>query len=137
LPSSSATVEDLHEWRKQVKHLRHQLELLTPTWPKFVGELASQAEQLGELLGEDHDLAVLRETLAASRAAGEFDTSLESLFRLIDKERRRLQLEAISKGELLYRDSPKRFVDRLEAYWRRWFRKSKRKRESNYATASV
>lgn len=134
---SEATVESLHEWRKQVKYLRHQLELLAPTWPKVVGELASQADQLGELLGEDHDLAVLGSTLGSSQAADRLDQSVDSLTVLIDRERKKLQLQAISKGELLYRDSPKQLVHRLEAYWRKWFKKSKRKREANYATASI
>jgi CHAD domain-containing protein len=134
---TDATVENLHEWRKQVKYLRHQLELLAPTWPKVVGELAKQADELGEQLGEDHDLAVLGSTLASPPAAESLNQSVDEFTALIDRERKKLQVEAISKGELLYRDSPKQFVHRLEAYWQRWFKKSRRKREANYATASV
>ena len=45
---AEATVENLHEWRKQVKYLRHQLELLAPTWPKVVGELAKPGRRSWE-----------------------------------------------------------------------------------------
>jgi CHAD domain-containing protein len=134
---SDATVENLHEWRKQVKYLRHQLELLAPTWPKVVGELAKEADGLGELLGEDHDLAVLGSTLASPPVADMLKQSVDEFGALIERQRKKLQVEAISKGELLYRDSPKQLVHRLEAYWRRWFKKSRRKREASYATASV
>ena len=134
---SDATVENLHEWRKQVKYLRHQLELLAPTWPKVVGELAKEADGLGELLGEDHDLAVLGSTLASPPAADMLKQSVDEFGALIERQRKKLQVEAISTGELLYRDSPKQLVHRLEAYWRRWFKKSTRKRETSYATASM
>src|SRR5262249_17381308 len=54
-------VENLHEWRKQVKYLWHQLQVLQPVWPGVMEQLAEQAHLLTQLLGEDHDLAVLRE----------------------------------------------------------------------------
>src|SRR5262249_2511594 len=45
------TTAKLHEWRKQVKYLRHQLEILEPLWSGVLGELVKQAHQLGQLLG--------------------------------------------------------------------------------------
>src|SRR6185437_15466984 len=39
------TPANLHEWRKQVKYLWHQLQALQPLWPGPVGELADQAHQ--------------------------------------------------------------------------------------------
>src|SRR4029077_8134747 len=37
------TPANLHEWRKQVKYLWHQLQALQPLWPGAIGELADQA----------------------------------------------------------------------------------------------
>ena len=61
--TADPTVTKLHEWRKQVKYLRYQLEILRTIWPEMIEPLAGQADHLGELLGDDHDLAVLRQML--------------------------------------------------------------------------
>ena len=112
-----ATVENLHEWRKQAKYLRYHLELLTPTWPEVVGTLAAEAKKLGDLLGDDHDLAVLRAMVVPSHARGHAEQD-GFLGELIDRQREKLQAKAIASGELLYRERPKEFVRRLTAYWR-------------------
>lgn len=119
-----ASVAKLHEWRKQAKYLRYQLELLTPSWPKVVGDLARQAKKLGDLLGDDHDLAVLHWTLSENEEDGELAGGMKELGDLIEDRRQMLERKAIPRGELLYRDRPKQFVDRLEAYWKKWQERS-------------
>ncbi|HEY4233777.1 MAG TPA: CHAD domain-containing protein [Lacipirellulaceae bacterium] len=114
------SVANLHEWRKQIKYLRHQLELLTPIEPTIVGTLAGHAESVGDLLGEDHDLAVLREKLSAEVAGERIARHMTVLGPLIDDERQSIQVEAIPKGKMLFRDNPKKFVNRLKNFWREW-----------------
>jgi CHAD domain-containing protein len=114
------SVANLHEWRKQIKYLRHQLELLTPIEPTIVGTLAGHAESVGDLLGEDHDLAVLREKLSAEIAGERIARHMTVLGPLIDDERQSIQVEAIPKGKMLFRDNPKKFVNRLKNFWREW-----------------
>jgi len=48
-----------HAWRKQVKHLRHQLETVRPIDPSGFGGVIAVLDTLGEVLGADHDLTVL------------------------------------------------------------------------------
>ncbi|REK12479.1 MAG: CHAD domain-containing protein [Actinobacteria bacterium] len=67
-----------HEWRKSVKYLRHQMELLTPIWPEVVVGMAVTLERIGELLGQDHDLAMLLQKLDADAALGFADSSSRS-----------------------------------------------------------
>jgi CHAD domain-containing protein len=55
--------ENLHEWRKRVKDLWYELRLLTPACGPSVNGQAEEADRLADLLGDDHDLGVLRETL--------------------------------------------------------------------------
>lgn len=112
------TVEKLHEWRKQTKHLRHQLEILRPLWPDRLEEFAGEAQHLGELLGDDHDLAVLREAILAKSLGDEADR--EALLALIDRRRLELKEEAISLGERFFAEKPKCFVRQLKRYWKAW-----------------
>ena len=93
--------EDLHEWRKQTKYLWHQLQILTPLAAGSVGELADEFHHLADYLGDEHDLAVLRERVAAP-----------ALKTLIDRRREELQDKALTLGERLYSDKSKAFVHR-------------------------
>lgn len=102
---SDRATDDLHEWRKQTKYLWHQLQILTPLAIGPIGELADEFHQLADYLGDEHDLAVLRERVAAS---GELTS-------LIDRRREELQEKALTLGERLYADKSKAFVHRLEA----------------------
>ncbi|HLH13663.1 MAG TPA: CHAD domain-containing protein, partial [Solirubrobacteraceae bacterium] len=70
---------EMHKWRKRVKDLRYAAEMLERRGePRSKREsrastrahkLAARADELGELLGEDHDLAVLAEHLLAGAHA--------------------------------------------------------------------
>src|SRR5262249_24991936 len=55
--NGTASDEQLHEWRKRAKDLRYQLEFLRKLWPGLLDAMADEAHELGNLLGDDHDLA--------------------------------------------------------------------------------
>jgi CHAD domain-containing protein len=115
-----SSVANLHEWRKQVKYLWHQLELLAPLWPGLIGELADQAHRLAEYLGDDHDLAVLREQVATHPGAFRDGDSQGALLALIDRRRVELLDKAIILGKRLYEERPEEFASRFGQYWRDW-----------------
>jgi CHAD domain-containing protein len=118
--AANPTVEKLHEWRKQAKYLRYQLEVLRPLWPERMGELSTEADRMGELLGDEHDLAALRQMLTddAERIGDEGDR--EVLFALIDRRRTELEQEAMLLGRRFFQDSPWDFARRLKGYWEAW-----------------
>jgi CHAD domain-containing protein len=103
--------EDLHEWRKQTKYLWHQLQLLTSLAPGPIGELADDFHRLADYLGDEHDLAVLRE-----HAAGPVKT-------LIDRRREELQDKAFALGERLFADGAKKFAHSMQKHWSEWERR--------------
>jgi CHAD domain-containing protein len=111
---SQCTTENLHEWRKRVKDLWHELQLLEPLWPAITAELVKQVHTLADYLGADHDLAVLRAALAEDACHLGSHAALEALLPLIDRRRSELQHAAFSLGQLLFRDKPKAFLRRLE-----------------------
>lgn len=58
--------EDFHEARKAIQyHWRHMV-LLAPAWPEHFHARSTEARRLAQLLGEDHDMAVLREFVTAA-----------------------------------------------------------------------
>jgi CHAD domain-containing protein len=114
------TVEKLHEWRKQAKYLRYQLEVLRPLWPERMEELAGEADRMGELLGDDHDLAMLRQALAGDADELGDEGDREALLALVDRRRAELQQEALLLGGRFFQDRPRDFARRLKGYWKTW-----------------
>jgi CHAD domain-containing protein len=113
---NAGSSEALHDWRKRVKDLRYAAELLDhdDRGGRRLRRVARAADRLGELLGEEHDLAMLAERVRAEKACfdGERATHKDVL-RLIAKRRRRLRREALGLGEHLYRLGPRKFARRV------------------------
>ncbi len=115
----SRASDDLHDWRKQVKYLWHQLQMLEPVWPRMLRELASQTHRLADHLGDDHDLAVLRRKITAHQDVFEHEDH-DALLALLDRRRKRLQNKAFKLGGRIFQEQPRRFVSRMGKYWRLW-----------------
>ncbi len=64
------TDEDFHEWRKGAKHHWRQMPLLSRAWHGYLGARASEARNLSQVLGDDHDLALLVAFVRSDAAAG-------------------------------------------------------------------
>ncbi len=111
------SVEALHAWRKRVKELRYAAETLDRGGKAYkpVRRVARRADRLGEMLGEEHDLALLEARVRErSRTfAGERKTR-KRLLALIASRRQKLRKRALREGERLYRLPPRRFVRRLK-----------------------
>jgi len=115
-----STAEKLHEWRKQTKYLRYQLEVLQPLWPARLGEMEKEADRLSELLGLDHDLVVLRQKAANTDEPIGEEEQRTLLTALIDRRRAELQEEAKVLGGRFFQDRPKSFARGLKGYWKAW-----------------
>jgi hypothetical protein len=77
---------------------------------------------LSDRLGEDHDLAVLRERV--SRSNGQVPRSaVRSVARQIGEARRELRQRALALAERVYAEKPRDLAGRLETRWRSWRRK--------------
>jgi CHAD domain-containing protein len=101
----------MHEWRKRVKDLRYAAEILG------LRPLARRADTLGELLGEEHDLALLADLLPPHGRAPfkgkRGKRAHKALLEQIARRRRRLRRRALREGERLYRHKPKKFTRRV------------------------
>jgi|SRR5580704_7678799 CHAD domain-containing protein len=110
----------MHEWRKQVKYLRHALQLFVPLQPTKLKKHVQLARQLADSLGDGHDLALLRES--ATNGHGNSAPGMKSLLAAIDQRRRALRKQAFDLAERVYGDSPGEMDRRLQRYWHRWRR---------------
>ena len=117
---SGPSDENLHEWRKRVKDLRYVMDLLEPVWTPVMKPFAKEVDELGDLLGDDHDLAMLA---AAVDADAEVDRDhRREVMAAIDAHRRKRQDAAWALAPRIYSETPAAFVRRLGTYWRAWER---------------
>ena len=112
--------EHYHEWRKRVKYLRHQLEALEPVWPELLHATSTELDRLGEILGAEHDLAVLDETVRSDPRLCPDQVARRLLYGVIAHDRTVLQQAAFALGDRLYAEPPSVFVERIGAYWEAW-----------------
>jgi len=122
---SQPTPTNFHEWRRPVKLLWHQLQVLTPIWPEMMMTHGDELRTLSDQLNENHDLDVLRHILLQSPVSGEPDGD-PSLAAFMDRRCRELEAKALPLGERLYAERARRFADRLRGYWRTWQHESRR-----------
>ena len=84
----------------------------------MIGDLADHAHDLSDHLGDDHDLALLREEVQRRRDAFASPADQRHLLQEIDQRRGELQFAAISLGRRIYAEKPKRFTARLAKRFR-------------------
>jgi len=114
------SAENFHEWRKQAKYHGYHMRLLRELWKPVIRSLRKEVDELSDLLGDDHNLAVLYKTLLASpdRFGGQRD--LQALLGLIDRRSAELRVEAKTLGARILAEKPKAFGRRFRVYWEVW-----------------
>lgn len=103
----------MHEWRKRAKDLWYQVRILKPIQADALGELARCLKQIGQYLGDDHDLFMLEQ---AARQAGLERRELEAVSQIVATRRAQLQKKAFALGRELYVEKPSAFALRIERY---------------------
>jgi CHAD domain-containing protein len=112
--------ENVHEWRKRAKDLWYQLRILREAWPEVIGPSADQAHELGDLLGDHHDLAVLAADAREHEGLFADPSDAERMTKLARQRQDELLERALPLGRRLYAEKPKAFGRRFEAYWKTW-----------------
>lgn len=109
-----------HEWRKRVKDLWYDTRLLQSLWPSVMDAFESEAHQLSKYLGDDHDIAELRQQLLNSQnnLAVVHEKSIKVLLPLMAHRQSVLRQHARDLGLRLYSETPDAFIERLTSYWR-------------------
>ncbi|MDQ2944598.1 MAG: CHAD domain-containing protein [Acidobacteriota bacterium] len=99
--------ENFHEWRKRVKDHWYQTRLLSNLIGHSIRAQKKNLKKLETWLGDDHNLAVLRQKMIGQ-------PGLESL---IDRYQTELRGSALALGERIYGEQPRQFTRRMKHLW--------------------
>ena len=112
--------ENYHEWRKRVKDHWYHIRLLENLWTGVMQAYERSLKDLETWLGEDHNLIVLRERVLAEPAYYGRDTEIGFFVSLMDRYHEELRGNALSVGERIYEEEPRRFTRRMKHLWDAW-----------------
>ncbi|WP_406873444.1 CHAD domain-containing protein [Aminobacter sp. P9b] len=103
---------DFHDLRKAVKTHAAHLALLRKLWPAPVKPRRERAEELGESLGELHDVFVMRALIEAREAP--FDgPEPKQLVRLLRRAEKALRKLCLADATKLFEEKPRRAARKL------------------------
>lgn len=109
------TTTAFHEWRKRVKDHRYQVAYLRPSSPKLMRERERALHALTDLIGDDHDLALVRDVIEKEPHAYGGGDVVATVVDRVDQQRAWLQRDARALGGRCFDEAPRCFVDRLRA----------------------
>jgi CHAD domain-containing protein len=106
------TDDHMHEWRKSVKNLWYKSRLLVAADRTAMTALDEDLHAVGDLVGEDHDLAVLIERVE------HVEGGLE-VCELARARQHALRKKALRLGKHIYSEAPADFADQIVSGWSR------------------
>ena len=129
----------LHNWRRRTKDFLYHITLCHSAAPDFMEELAGELEVLGEFLGDDHDLVILRALLEQRASVDCVDSvdctaekrrkgaqkrgslralpagkAREAFFKMLALRREELLDAAFDLAGRIFLESPGEFIDALD-----------------------
>ena len=105
---------DLHDWRKRVKELRYQVELLATTGSRELKKREKTLGQLAQKLGDTTDLIVLGREIGRRVKDGTIPPApalLAQIRQLVEAQSR----EIMDRGSSLFESDPKQFARQVIA----------------------
>lgn len=106
-----------HEWRKRVKYNRYHTNLLQQAWPSVMELREDLCHDLTDHLGDDHDLAELREAVVDGDLVEADGDLLTGYVGLLDGVRTQLQHRALPLAARLYGQPTDEHCDMVLAWW--------------------
>jgi CHAD domain-containing protein len=107
--------EVVHDWRKAAKVWWYHMRLYERTAPAIMENLCIRLDELGETLGDHHNLMVLSDWIVSTRAPG--DSSADTLLSIIAEQQAALSEKAFILGQQFAAEPPSGAARRFDAYW--------------------
>jgi CHAD domain-containing protein len=108
----------IHDGRKSVIHLLHQMEMLRPLWPRVFDAWTAELDKLREALGDLNDLQEIGAVLTASEGAAADERLAKELIDMLGARRKRLLATARRTAARLFAERPAAFRRRIGAMWK-------------------
>ena len=109
--------DSFHEWRKRVKDHLYHCRLFGMAWSPTMSLRVEEIKSLSDLLGEDHDLAVLRQVLTAESDAPALSVQLDSEIQGFQEYLRDRSREVADR---IYEQEPESLGEELANSIKRW-----------------
>lgn len=111
-------IETLHELRKQSQHHWRQMSLLYAAWPQALAVRVAAARELSQLLGEEHDLAVLQQAIMRKGILALPNQERRGLDEVCSRRRAELHGNIEPQACRLFAAPPRAFAAMIAAQWR-------------------
>lgn len=110
--------DDFHEWRKCVKYHRYHACLLKRAWPRILQPWIEVMDELGQALGDHHDLAVFLGSAPERPDPSETSRKSHSILSgLMQAEQDRLEAQSLDCGALVHAEPAGNLARRFALYW--------------------
>ena len=117
---AARTPEQFHAWRKRIKEHWYHTQLIESAWPPVLEPQAAALHDLSRLLGDHHDLVVLRTTLREHPADFASARLLRAFDAFVVLRMAELEEEAGKLGQRLLADKPQAWLRRIRTFWNVW-----------------
>ncbi len=112
--------ENFHDWRKRVKDHWYHIRLLEPASKEELAPYQKSLRDLETWLGDDHNLAVLRQKIRAEPSLYGTREETELALDLIGQHQVALREKSLELGARLYLDKPGKVVEHMRELWEAW-----------------
>jgi CHAD domain-containing protein len=114
------TPKRFHEWRKKVKALSYELRIIAAAVPELTTTLMPKVEQLGELLGQIHDLDCVKSTAGLPPPWFGRAADGEAVLAAVDQRRAELESQALTLAESVFAGRARDVRALVETGWKIW-----------------
>ncbi len=112
--------EKFHEWRKRVKDHWYHVRVLEHLWTDVMKGYEQTLKELEEALGEDLNLAILRDHILSNSGPQGERRAVGRVVRAIDDSRKELRHRALAIGRRVYAEKPRQFSRQMGQLWDAW-----------------
>jgi CHAD domain-containing protein len=128
--------EIVHELRKAAKYHWYHGRLLKGIRSKRMSKYNAAVKQMTDLLGEHHDMAVLRSMLLKHPERYGTYHEIRELLKLIDRRQAELWQQALPLGNLIFLEKPRYVEKRMLEDWEHWKDALEQKKSMNIEAKS-
>lgn len=115
--SEKQSVSHFHEWRKRVKYLRYQTDIINRIWPPLLEVWEDEMHELTDLTGFLHDVYNLQQ-IVKKRKTQFASQQEEVLFHaLLEQQQKNMKQHALLLGRKIYALNSDKFLKLLETFW--------------------